>query len=139
MRQDLARRCGRAWDGQRLASAAPKPSRWTRRRFGSLWTARSCPKGTSCPQTALPGRCSSGRCRCTRHPWCGTSRARSPFESIDVAGVGRLMRIAVDEGRAARPDLKIGVCGEHGGDPDSIGFFHAIGLAAADTPDSDSR
>ncbi|WP_426513789.1 pyruvate, phosphate dikinase [Dactylosporangium sp. McL0621] len=52
----------------------------------------------------------------------------SPFESIDRDGVGRLIRIAVAEGRAARPDLHIGVCGEHGGDPDSIRFFHDAGL-----------
>jgi pyruvate, orthophosphate dikinase len=52
----------------------------------------------------------------------------SPFESIDRDGIGRLIRIAVDEGRAARPDLKIGVCGEHGGDPDSVHFFHQAGL-----------
>ncbi|MFY1668646.1 pyruvate, phosphate dikinase [Plantactinospora sp. WMMB334] len=52
----------------------------------------------------------------------------SPFESIDPTGVGRLVRIAVEEGRAARPDLTIGVCGEHGGDPDSIRFFHDAGL-----------
>ncbi|WP_030684364.1 pyruvate, phosphate dikinase [Streptomyces sp. NRRL B-1347] len=52
----------------------------------------------------------------------------SPFETIDREGVGRLVRIAVTEGRAARPGLKIGVCGEHGGDPDSVGFFHAAGL-----------
>ena len=52
----------------------------------------------------------------------------SPFESLDVPGVGRLVRMAADEGWAARPDLKIGVCGEHGGDPDSIHFFHTIGL-----------
>ena len=52
----------------------------------------------------------------------------SPFESIDRDGVGRLVRIAVEEGRAARPDLKIGVCGEHGGDPDSVHFFHEVGL-----------
>ncbi|MDH6604979.1 pyruvate,orthophosphate dikinase [Streptomyces sp. SAI-208] len=52
----------------------------------------------------------------------------SPFETLDRDGVGRLVRIAVDEGRAARPDLKIGVCGEHGGDPDSVHFFHAAGL-----------
>jgi pyruvate,orthophosphate dikinase len=52
----------------------------------------------------------------------------SPFESIDRDGVGRLVRIAVDEGRAARPGLKIGVCGEHGGDPDSVHFFHDVGL-----------
>ncbi|GAA4473887.1 pyruvate, phosphate dikinase [Phytohabitans houttuyneae] len=52
----------------------------------------------------------------------------SPFESIDEPGVGRLVRIAADEGWAARPDLKIGVCGEHGGDPDSIHFFHTVGL-----------
>ncbi len=52
----------------------------------------------------------------------------SPFESIDRDGIGRLIRIAVAEGRAARPDLKIGVCGEHGGDPDSVHFFHEAGL-----------
>ncbi|MPY29893.1 pyruvate, phosphate dikinase [Streptomyces adustus] len=54
--------------------------------------------------------------------------ATSPFESLDRDGVGRLVRIAVDEGRATRPDLKIGVCGEHGGDPESVHFFHAVGL-----------
>jgi pyruvate, orthophosphate dikinase len=52
----------------------------------------------------------------------------SPFESIDRDGVGRMVRIAVDEGREARPGLKIGVCGEHGGDPDSVHFFHEVGL-----------
>ena len=52
----------------------------------------------------------------------------SPFESIDREGVGRLVRLAVEEGRAARPDLKVGVCGEHGGDPDSVHFFHDAGL-----------
>jgi len=52
----------------------------------------------------------------------------SPFESLDRDGVGRLVRIAVEEGRAARPDLHIGVCGEHGGDPDSVHFFHDVGL-----------
>lgn len=52
----------------------------------------------------------------------------SPFETIDERGVGRLVRIAVEEGRAARPDLVLGVCGEHGGDPESIGFFHDVGL-----------
>jgi len=52
----------------------------------------------------------------------------SPFESLDVDGVGRLIDIAVTEGRKTRPDLKLGVCGEHGGDPESIHFFHRIGL-----------
>jgi pyruvate,orthophosphate dikinase len=52
----------------------------------------------------------------------------SPFESIDREGVGRLVRIAADEGRAARPGLKLGVCGEHGGDPESVHFFHEAGL-----------
>jgi pyruvate,orthophosphate dikinase len=52
----------------------------------------------------------------------------SPFETIDREGVGRLVEIAVAEGRAARPDLKIGVCGEHGGDPESVHFFHGAGL-----------
>jgi pyruvate, orthophosphate dikinase len=52
----------------------------------------------------------------------------SPFESIDRDGVGRLVRISVEEGRAARPGLHLGVCGEHGGDPDSVHFFHEVGL-----------
>jgi pyruvate,orthophosphate dikinase len=52
----------------------------------------------------------------------------SPFESIDRDGVGRLVRIATEEGRAARPGLKLGICGEHGGDPDSVHFFHEVGL-----------
>ncbi len=52
----------------------------------------------------------------------------SPFESLDVDGVGRLVRIAAEEGRRTRPDLHLGVCGEHGGDPESIHFFHHIGL-----------
>jgi pyruvate,orthophosphate dikinase len=52
----------------------------------------------------------------------------SPFESIDRDGVGRLIRIAAEEGRAVRPDLKLGVCGEHGGDPESVHFFHEVGL-----------
>jgi pyruvate,orthophosphate dikinase len=53
---------------------------------------------------------------------------QSPFESLDVDGVGRLVSIAVEEGRATRPDLRIGVCGEHGGDPRSIAFFHRVGV-----------
>jgi pyruvate,orthophosphate dikinase len=52
----------------------------------------------------------------------------SPFETIDRDGVGRLVDIAVREGRAARPDLHVGVCGEHGGDPESVHFFHDVGL-----------
>jgi pyruvate,orthophosphate dikinase len=52
----------------------------------------------------------------------------SPFETIDRDGVGRMIKIAVEEGRAARPELELGVCGEHGGDPDSVWFFHEVGL-----------
>ncbi|MBO4208775.1 putative PEP-binding protein, partial [Micromonospora echinofusca] len=52
----------------------------------------------------------------------------SPFETIDERGVGRLVRWAVAEGRATRPDLTVGVCGEHGGDPDSVAFFAGAGL-----------
>jgi pyruvate,orthophosphate dikinase len=52
----------------------------------------------------------------------------SPFESLDVEGVGKLVAKAVKDGRAARPDLHLGVCGEHGGDPDSIHFFDDVGL-----------
>jgi pyruvate,orthophosphate dikinase len=54
--------------------------------------------------------------------------ADNPFESLDTTGVGRLMRLAVDEGRASRPDLVIGICGEHGGHPESIAFCHDAGL-----------
>ena len=54
--------------------------------------------------------------------------ARDPFASLDREGVGELVQIAVDRGRAARPDLKLGICGEHGGDPASIDFFEEVGL-----------
>lgn len=52
----------------------------------------------------------------------------SPFETIDRDGVGSLVRSACEAGRATRPDLKLGVCGEHGGDPESVHFFHQVGL-----------
>ena len=52
----------------------------------------------------------------------------SPFESLDVDGVGSLIKIAVEKGRATRPGIKLGICGEHGGDPESIKFFDAVGL-----------
>ena len=52
----------------------------------------------------------------------------SPFESIDEEGVGELVRIGVEKGRSRRPGLKTGVCGEHGGDPESVRFFDAVGL-----------
>jgi pyruvate,orthophosphate dikinase len=53
---------------------------------------------------------------------------RDPFQSIDTVGVGGLVRMAVEKGKATRPDIKLGVCGEHGGDPSSIHFFHEVGL-----------
>ncbi len=52
----------------------------------------------------------------------------SPFESLDINGVGELVRTAVERGRATRPDLHLGICGEHGGDPASIHFFDEVGL-----------
>jgi len=51
-----------------------------------------------------------------------------PFQSIDMNGVGQLVQIGTDKGRQTRPDLKVGICGEHGGDPLSVGFFHKVGL-----------
>jgi len=51
-----------------------------------------------------------------------------PFQSVDAEGVGRLVKLATEEGRRGRSSLKVGVCGEHGGDPDSVRFFHAAGL-----------
>ena len=52
----------------------------------------------------------------------------TPFKTLDRKGVGRLIKMAVEEGRAANPDIDLGVCGEHGGDPDSIAFCHSAGL-----------
>jgi pyruvate, orthophosphate dikinase len=53
---------------------------------------------------------------------------RNPFESLDRSGVGDLMRIAVERGRGVKPDLKLGICGEHGGEPSSVAFCHELGL-----------
>ena len=53
---------------------------------------------------------------------------KNPFETLDVGGVGDLMRIAVERGRSAKPDLKLGICGEHGGEPKSVAFCHELGL-----------
>ncbi len=53
---------------------------------------------------------------------------RNPFEAIDQAGVGQLMQIAIEKGRKTRPDIKLGICGEHGGEPSSVEFCHRIGL-----------
>jgi len=52
----------------------------------------------------------------------------NPFQTLDQAGVGRLVQMCVEEGKAAKPELEIGICGEHGGDPDSIDFCHRVGL-----------
>ena len=54
--------------------------------------------------------------------------AADPFQQLDQDGVGELVRLATERGRAARPGLKVGVCGEHGGDPSSVAFFHGVGL-----------
>jgi pyruvate,orthophosphate dikinase len=54
---------------------------------------------------------------------------KNPFASIDQTGVGQLMEIAIVKGRKTRPDIKLGICGEHGGDPDSVKFCHRIGLS----------
>jgi pyruvate,orthophosphate dikinase len=53
---------------------------------------------------------------------------QNPFETLDVDGVGDLMRIAVERGRSTKPDLKLGICGEHGGEPKSVAFCHELGL-----------
>jgi len=54
---------------------------------------------------------------------------KNPFASIDQTGVGQLMEIAITKGRQTRPDIKLGICGEHGGDPDSVKFCHKLGLS----------
>ena len=53
---------------------------------------------------------------------------KNPFETLDIDGVGDLMRIAVKRGRSTKPDLKLGICGEHGGEPKSVAFCHELGL-----------
>jgi pyruvate,orthophosphate dikinase len=53
---------------------------------------------------------------------------KNPFATLDTVGVGQLMQIAVQKGRSSRPDIKLGICGEHGGDPDSVKFCHKLGL-----------
>ncbi|GBR74924.1 pyruvate phosphate dikinase, partial [Candidatus Termititenax aidoneus] len=53
---------------------------------------------------------------------------KDPFQTLDQTGVGRMMQYAIENGRRVRPDLKIGICGEHGGDPDTVQFCHKIGL-----------
>jgi pyruvate,orthophosphate dikinase len=52
----------------------------------------------------------------------------NPFETLDVEGVGQLVRMGCERGRSTRPDLKLGICGEHGGDPASVHFCHEVGL-----------
>ena len=54
--------------------------------------------------------------------------SRDPFASLDVDGVGKIIKIAVEEGKKSNPQLEIGICGEHGGDPDSIEFFNKNGF-----------
>ena len=53
---------------------------------------------------------------------------RNPFEVLDVDGVGGLMEVAVERGRGAKPGIKLGICGEHGGEPRSVAFCHSLGL-----------
>jgi pyruvate,orthophosphate dikinase len=53
---------------------------------------------------------------------------RDPFQSLDIAGVGQLVEMAVRKGRSVQPNLKCGICGEHGGDPKSVEFCHQVGL-----------
>ena len=53
---------------------------------------------------------------------------QDPFAKLDTTGVGQLVKIAAEKGRATRPDIHLGICGEHGGDPSSIEFCHNVGL-----------
>jgi len=53
---------------------------------------------------------------------------RDPFSSLDIKGIGALVKIGIEKGRSVKPELEIGICGEHGGDPDSIKFCHKVGM-----------
>ncbi len=59
---------------------------------------------------------------------------KNPFATIDQTGVGQFMQIAIEKGRKTRPDIKLGICGEHGGDPDSVKFCPRIGLSYVSCP-----
>ena len=63
-----------------------------------------------------------------KRPGRAQLRVDAAQSSLDVEGIGRLVRVAAEEGRAAREGLKVGICGEHGGDPASIRFFDEVGL-----------
>jgi pyruvate,orthophosphate dikinase len=54
---------------------------------------------------------------------------KNPFATLDTTGVGQLIQTAITKGRSTRPDIKLGICGEHGGDPDSVKFCHKVGLS----------
>mgnify|MGYP003333619302 CR=1 FL=1 len=54
---------------------------------------------------------------------------KNPFASLDQTGVGQLVKIAIEKGRQTRPDIKLGICGEHGGEPESVKFCHRVGLS----------
>ena len=53
---------------------------------------------------------------------------QDPFQALDTVGIGKLVKMAVELGKSTRPDIKLGICGEHGGDPKSVEFCHEIGL-----------
>ena len=95
----------------RRATPSSSPSAPTTSRRPPSASRATTSRGASCPTTSDDGIVE-----------------RSPFATIDEQGVGELVRIAVERGRAARPGLEVGICGEHGGDPASIRFFHAAGL-----------
>ena len=54
---------------------------------------------------------------------------KNPFATLDQTGVGQLIKIAIEKGRSTNPSIKLGICGEHGGDPDSVKFCHKVGLS----------
>ncbi|MCA2218979.1 hypothetical protein LDL48_39960 [Wangella sp. NEAU-J3] len=91
------------------------------------WPCRAATSGSPGTRTGASSRCSARPCS-AYPPRTSGIFAASPFETIDTDGVGELVRIAVERGRATRPDLTVGVCGEHGGDPASVRFFHHAGL-----------
>jgi pyruvate,orthophosphate dikinase len=61
-------------------------------------------------------------------PYVENEIFKNPFATLDQTGVGQLMQIAVEKGRSSRPNIKLGICGEHGGDPESVKFCHRLGL-----------
>jgi pyruvate,orthophosphate dikinase len=99
-----------------------------RRRPGRRSRSSSASAPTTSPRRSTATRAMTPRPASSRATWRRRSSSDDPFQVLDRVGVGELMRMGVERGRTARPNLKIGICGEHGGEPSSVAFCDELGL-----------